>query len=156
IGIRRVVQDLTLKPKMPVRNGSIDFAFSTEVIEHMKPQFVSAWLDGVDKAVRKGGLIFISTPNSDGSNEKLPLDHVYEWGYRELKRELTSRWELIYHHGTFIKLPAFRKANRLRRLVPEHLVESYEQRFGRHWLRNILAVGFPEVANNVSWTLRKP
>lgn len=156
IGIRRVVQDLTLNPKMPVRNGSIDFAFSTECIEHMKPQFVSPWLDGVDKAVRKGGLIFISTPNSDGSNDKLPQDHVYEWGYDELRTELTSRWTLLWHYGTFIKLPAFKKANRERRVVSEHLVEDYEKRFGRHWLRTILAVTYPEVANNVSWTLRKP
>ncbi len=156
IGVRRVVQDLTLKPTMPVRNSSIDFAFSTECIEHMKPKFVPAWLDGVDKAVRKGGLLFFSTPNSDGSNDKLPLDHVYEWGYEELKQELEFRWDLQHHYGTFIKLPAFRKANREQGLVPEALVEAYERRFGRHWLRNMLATSYPEVANNVSWTLRKP
>lgn len=155
IGLRFVQQDLTLNPKMPVRRG-IDLALSTECIEHMKPEFVPAWLDGIDKVLRKGALVFISTPNSDGSNVKLPMDHVYEWEYEELRTELTSRWTLQYHVGTFIKLPAFRKINRENGDVPEALVTLFEQRFGRHWLRSVLAAPYPEVSNNVSWTLRKP
>ncbi len=54
----------------------------------MGREFVPAWLDDVARVMRKGALGYVSTPNHDGSNDKLPEDHVYEWGFQEVKEEL--------------------------------------------------------------------
>ena len=152
---RLIVQDVTANPRFPLQDNSIDFAVSTEVIEHMKPEFVPAWLDDIDRCLRPGGLVYLSTPNHDGSNEKLPEDHVYEWGYQELKTELGKRWKLVAHTGTFIQLNNFKRANREHKKIPEELVALYHARFDGFWLRNVLAAPYPEVSNNVAWILRK-
>jgi len=150
------IQDLTVNPHLDLADESVDFAWTCEVIEHMKPEFVPAWLDDVFRVMRPGALLYVSTPNHDGSNDKLPIDHVYEWRYEELKTELESRWKLLEHTGTFIQLPRFRKANREHKRIPDELVKLYESRFDSFWLRNVLAAPYPEVANNVNWILRKP
>lgn len=152
---RLIIQDVTVNPRFPVPDESIDFAVSTEVIEHMKPEFVPAWLDDIHRCLRPGGLVYISTPNHDGSNEKLPADHVYEWGYQELKDELEKRWKLVAHTGTFIQLNNFKKANRANERIPQALVDDMMNRFDGFWLRNVLAAPYPEYANNVAWILRK-
>jgi len=152
------VQDLTVNSALPVEDNSIDFFWSTEVIEHMKPEFVPVWLAEVNRKLRPGGLVYISTPNHDGSNDKLPLDHVYEWGFEELKTELTKRWELESVVGTFIQLPKLRKAMRE---DPEETcwspdqLEILEERYGRQFFRVVAATFFPQWANNCAWILRK-
>jgi SAM-dependent methyltransferase len=153
---RLLVQDVTVNPVFPCESNSIDFAYSTEVIEHMKPEFVSAWLDDMDRCLRPGGLIYISTPNHDGSNDKLPEDHVYEWGFEELRTELEKRWRLVACTGTFIQLNNFKRANAVKELIPQELLKIYEERFDNFWLRIVLAAPYPEVSNNVAWILRKP
>jgi len=151
-----MIQDLTVQPALALQPGSVDFFWSTEVIEHMQPRFVPAWLDEVNRTLRPGALIYVSTPNSDGSHEKLPEDHVYEWGFDELKGELTKRWTFVEATGTFIQLPIFDKINKMLGRVPQDLVDDFRRRFDTHWLRNVLAAPYPEQSNNVAWTLRKP
>jgi len=148
-------QDVTVDPEIDLDYGTVDFFYSTEVIEHMKKEFVPTWLDHVNDTLRVGSLIYISTPNHDGSNDKLPEDHIYEWGYQELKEELESRWELVDHTGTFIKLNTFKRANHGLKRVPEDVLEVLETRFDNFWLRNVLAAFYPEYSNNVAWILRK-
>jgi SAM-dependent methyltransferase len=150
-----LTQDVTVNPDFPLQDESIDFAYSTEVIEHMKQEFVAPWLDSIHRVLRPGGLVYISTPNHDGSNSKLPADHVYEWGYQELKDELESRWELIEHTGTFIQLNNFKRANAEKGLIGDTLLRAFHARFDTFWLRNVLAAPYPEAANNVAWILRK-
>lgn len=150
-----ICQDVTTNPLLEFDSKSIDFFFSTEVIEHMKPEFVPAWLDEADRVLKPGGLIYISTPNHDGSNEKLPIDHVYEWGFEELKTELTKRWKLQVVTGTFIQLPAFKRANKIHKYFTEEQVEMFMNRFDSFWARNVLAGPYPEVSNNCAWILRK-
>ena len=84
------IQDLTVNPVFDLPDESIDFFWSTEVIEHMGKEFIAAWLDDAARVMRPNGLAFVSTPNHDGSNDKLPEDHVYEWGFQELKEELET------------------------------------------------------------------
>jgi len=151
-----VLQDLTVTPTIPCASNAVDFFWCTEAIEHMKPEFVPLWLDDVHRVLRPSALIYVSTPNRDGSREKLPEDHVYEWGFEELKAELTKRWTLVEATGTFIQLPIFDRINKTLGRVPQDLVEHFRRRFDTHWLRNVLAAPYPEVSNNVAWTLRKP
>lgn len=153
---RLKVQDVTVDPNFfDVPNGSIDFFISTEVIEHMQPQFVGPWLDGVHRAMKPGGLLYISTPNHDGSRDQLPIDHIYEWGYWELRDMLEQRWKLEQHSGTFIQMNNFNKANKQHGIFSEDLLEKLKSRFDSYWLRNVLAAPYPEYANNVAWILRK-
>jgi len=150
------IQDLTVDPVFALDDESIDFFWSTEVIEHMGREFVPAWLDDVARVLRKGALGYVSTPNHDGSNSKLPEDHVYEWGFHELKEELERNFVIESVVGTFIQIPKLRKALREdpNGWTPEQY-EMLEQRYGRQFLRMTAAVFYPEVANNCAWVLRK-
>ena len=153
------IQDLTVNSTLDKEDESIDVFWSTEVIEHMKPDFVPRWLNEADRVLRPGGLVYISTPNHDGSNDKLPEDHVYEWGFEELKTELTDRWELHSVVGTFIQLPKLRKAMRNYQqpvMLTEPQYAYLEERYGRQFLRVVAATFYPEVSNNCAWILRKP
>ena len=150
------IQDLTVNPVFDLEDQSVDFFWSTEVIEHMGREFVPAWLDDVARVMRKGALGYVSTPNHDGSNDKLPEDHVYEWGFQELKEELERNFVIESVVGTFIQIPKLRKA--LREDPNGWTPEQYkmmEQRYGRQFLRMTSAVFYPEVANNCAWVLRK-
>ena len=150
------IQDLTVNPVFALDDESVDFFWSTEVIEHMGREFVPAWLDDVARVMRKGALGYVSTPNHDGSNSKLPKDHIYEWGFHELKEELERNFVIESVVGTFIQIPKLRKALREdpNGWTPEQY-EMLEQRYGRQFLRMTAAVFYPEVANNCAWVLRK-
>ena len=107
------IQDLTVNPVFDLPDNSIDFFWTTEVIEHMGREFIAPWLDDANRVLRPGGLVYVSTPNHDGSNEKLPEDHVYEWGFEELKEELEDEsrgWKIQSVVGTFCQLPKLKKA----------------------------------------------
>lgn len=157
------LQDLTTNPLLDIEDGSIDFFYTTEVIEHMERQFVEPWIVEASRALRPGGLAYISTPNHDGSNDKLPEDHVYEWGYTELFELLDKYFVIDDVVGTFIQLPNFKKAQRAQEEDPTKYhgwtlaqVEMIRNRFGRQWERVVLAMPYPHLSNNCAWTLRKP
>ena len=151
-----VIQDLTVDPVFKLEDESIDFFWSTEVIEHMGRQFIAPWLDDVARVMRPGALGFVSTPNHDGSNDKLPEDHVYEWGFQELKDELERNFTIEAVTGTFIQMPNLKKAMKEPNLgwTPEQFT-MLENRYGRQFLRVVAATFYPEYANNCSWVLRK-
>ena len=157
------IQDLTTNPILDLPDESIDFFWSTEVIEHMNREFIQAWLDDANRVLRPGGLIYVSTPNHDGSNDKLPEDHVYEWGFEELKKELTRYtrgWFLQSVVGTFAQMPKLKAAMHKDnedgewRLMEDQF-ELLQERYGKQFLRVVAATYFPEVSNNCAWILRK-
>ena len=55
---------------------SIDFFWSTEVIEHMGREFVPAWLDDVARVMRPDALGYVSTLTMTGQVISA-RDHVY-------------------------------------------------------------------------------
>lgn len=151
------IRDLTVNPTFDCESDTIDFFYTTEVIEHMKPEFVEKWLIDAKRCLTNGGLIYISTPNHNGSRSKLPKDHVYEWGYEELKQLLTKHFTLISHYGTFIQMNNFKKAmdsSNCKEKWTEEQINMLKDRFGHHWQRVILACPFPEYSNNVCWIMR--
>jgi len=157
------IQDLTVNPTFDLPDNSIDFFWTTEVIEHMGREFIAPWLDDANRVLRPGGLIYVSTPNHDGSNDKLPEDHIYEWGFEELKEELedeTRGWKIQSVVGTFCQLPKLKKAmaqdedDHEWRWWPDQY-ELLEQRYGRQFLRVVAATFYPEASNNCAWILRK-
>ena len=154
------IQDLTVNPVFDLPDESIDFFWSTEVIEHMGREFVPAWLDDVARVMRPNALGYVSTPNHDGSNDKLPEDHVYEWGFEELKEELERNFNIEAVTGTFIQMPNLKKA-RFDGTRDKHLEWTDQQmimlteRFGKQFLRMAAATMYPEHANNCAWRLTK-
>lgn len=149
------IQDLTMCPKFSVEEGTIDVFWTTEVIEHMEPKFVEPWLADAARCLRPGGLAYISTPNHDGSNAKLPADHVYEWGHEELRALLTKYFVIEQVHGVFTQMRHFERSQRLHTRWPDHVITDIKQRFSPEWQRVILATAYPEVANNAAFVLRK-
>ena len=155
-----------------LEDESIDFFWSTEVIEHMGREFVAPWLDDAARTMRPDALAYISTPNHDGSNDKLPEDHVYEWGFQELKEELERNFHIESVVGTFMQLPNLKKAQ-LEQAEPEidgipstsfkryphawttEQLLLIKERFGKQFLRMVVATPYPEYANNCAWVLRK-
>ena len=161
------VQDVTTHPTFKLPDESIDFFWTTEVIEHMGKEFINPWLEDAARCLRTGGLAYVSTPNHEGSNDKLPKDHVYEWGFQELKEELQRHFTIESVVGTFIQMPNFTKIQASynpdlssgSRQFPQtwttEQVLLLQERFGKQFLRMVLATPYPEASNNCAWTLRK-
>lgn len=149
------IQDLTVDPEFRLGSSVFDMFITTEVIEHMKPEFVEPWIKDAARCLSANGLAFISTPNHDGSNPDLPVDHVYEWGYTELENLLQKYFDIKLRYGTFIQLPHFKRAQQMWRRWPEPLLLDLQGRFDQNWQRVILAAPYPEVSNNVTWICRK-
>jgi len=161
------VQDVTTHPTFDLEDESIDFFWTTEVIEHMGKEFINSWLEDAVRCLRPGGIAYISTPNHDGSNAKLPEDHVYEWGFDELKDELEKHFTIESVVGTFIQMPNFNKAQQTynqalsesSRQFPQAWTEQQvlmlHERFGKQFARMVLATPYPQFANNCAWNLTK-
>lgn len=87
-----IAQDLTVDETLKLACSSIDLVIWFEMVEHIQPEFVRPILAEVNRVLRDDGVLLLSTPNSNGSNKKLPKDHVYEWSYEELL-------EAVKHEG---------------------------------------------------------
>ena len=104
------IKDVSVDPILPHEDESIDVAWSTEVIEHMPREAVEPWISELSRVLRKDGTVFISTPNHDGSNDKLPEDHIYEWGFLELKELLEKYFNLESVVGVFTQMRKFNQS----------------------------------------------
>lgn len=151
---RLVPVDLTIDPKLKLKDNSVDLIFCFEMIEHIKPEFVTPILEEAHRVLSKKGVMLLSTPNSNGSNKNLPKDHVYEWSYEELSEAVKSiGFEVESATGTCInpsKIPA-KVWNRVD-------VNSVYSTFGRRTAMSCVALGpmFPvEYSKNMLFTLKK-
>lgn len=90
----------------------------------------------------------------------MPEDHVYEWGFQELKEELERNFRIEAVTGTFIQMPKLKKAmSQVSEMNAggwsiEQLM-TLQERFGKQFLRMAAAVFYPEIANNCAWRLVK-
>jgi SAM-dependent methyltransferase len=81
----------------PIEPGTFDVAAMFDVIEHLfEPRAV---LTAIARALKPGGLLVITTPNIDAASRRVlgrnwavlsPLEHVYYFSERTLKRLLES------------------------------------------------------------------
>ena len=149
------LKDVSVDPTLPHNNESIDVAWSTEVIEHMPREAVEPWIAELSRVVKKGGTVFISTPNHDGSNDKLPEDHIYEWGFQELKDLLEKYFKLESVVGVFTQMRKFNVAQRAKQIWTPEQLNMLEERFGRQFMRVAAATFYPETSNNCFWRLSK-
>lgn len=79
-----VIQDLTVNPRIDARDNYYDLIICTEFLEHIDPTKSQAILKEAYRVLNPEGVAVFSTPNSNGSNSKLPKDHFYEYSYEEL------------------------------------------------------------------------
>lgn len=79
-----LIKDLTVDPHLDVPDNYYDLVICFEFCEHIKQEFLPAILAEAHRVLSPEGKALFSTPNSNGSNDKLPKDHVYEYSYEEL------------------------------------------------------------------------
>ncbi len=79
--------------RMPVPDGSVDVAFSNQLMEHLHPEDAEAQLGNIWRALAPGGTYFCITPNrfygpcdvSQHFDEVATGLHLREYGARELR-----------------------------------------------------------------------
>lgn len=134
---RLISRDLTVDPKLKFKDNSVDLICWFEMIEHIQPKFVKPIMKEVHRVLSEDGVALISTPNSNGSNEKLPKDHIYEWSYEELR-------ELIEEVGFEIESSVGTCVNPSR--VPKDVLKYINTNFiysafGRNTAMSCIAMG---------------
>lgn len=151
-----IAQDLTTDQHIKGKGGAIDLVIWFEMVEHIKPEFVKPILDEVYRVMSDDAVMLLSTPNSNGSNAKLPKDHVYEWNYAELAGLLLEAgFEKVSSRGTSInpsKIPNSVWSKR------EKQVKAVYEAFGENTAFSCVALAplFPaKYCKNVIFELKK-
>lgn len=86
---------------LPFANETFDMITSFETLEHLHER--NKFLSELNRVLRKGGLLILSTPNANYTN---PVNgkpsnpfHIYEYTPRELRAELESHFHLDLFFG---------------------------------------------------------
>jgi SAM-dependent methyltransferase len=153
-----VCQDLTVNPRLKVKDDYFDLIVCFEMAEHIKTEFLTPILDEVNRVLSPDGVFLLSTPNIDGAgNSKFPKDHIYEYGCKELSKIIENSLCLNSKHGISIAL----------KVVPKELIEEKQEiidmvygsfgEAGRNpFTGTVLAPFFPpEYCNNVLYICEK-
>ena len=69
-----------------------------EMIEHMDKDDGIVALENIQREMSSHTNLFLSTPCFNG---KAAGNHIYEWEYEELKKQLESMFDIVAHYGTF-------------------------------------------------------
>lgn len=123
-----------------------------EVLEHNEKEAGIKLLEHVQDFMEKDTVFFMSTPCYDGVNKA--ANHVYEWGYRELKEQLlTMDFKITNHWGTFASLKDYVNTTEftdygLDKVFP--LLRSY---YDVNLLSVIFAPIIPQFSRNCLWEL---
>jgi len=84
---------------LPVDSRSLDAVLLIEVIEHLREEALSALLKEMSRALRPGGILFVTTPNNEDLDAAMnmcphcgcifhPIQHLRSFTRRSLSREL--------------------------------------------------------------------
>lgn len=151
-----VVKDITVDPKLKVKDGYFDLIVWFEMIEHVKPEFIPPMFEELHRVLNPEGILLVSTPNSRGSNAKLPKDHVFEWDYDELIQVMEdNQFEVLCSRGVCVnisKIPAEERAKRAK--ITRQVYEAFGENTA--FSSTVLGPMFPpQYCKNVIYTLRK-
>lgn len=150
-----IVKDITVDPKLRVKDNYFDLIIWFEMIEHVKPEFIPPMFKELHRVLSPNGTMLVSTPNSRGSNAKIPKDHVYEWDYDELIKVMERDFDLVCARGVCInisKIPSEEKTKKAR------IIKQVYEAFGENtaFSSTVLGPVFPpQYCKNVIYTLRK-
>lgn len=148
------VQDISDNPVLPVDDESVDLAVCLEIIEHMEKSAAQKWVEDLSFCMRKGGLVYFSTPNAKYSHSTNKKYHPYEWDLDELLDELTNYWDVEIVAGSFINERNFNIANSECGIFSKELVDAITGRFGHYWSKTILAAPYPKYSASIEVLLR--
>lgn len=115
---------------IPVPEGSIDLAYSNQVMEHLHPDDAVEQLGNIARALRPGGLYVCTTPNrltgphdiSGHFEDVPPALHLQEYTTAEL--------EEVFRKAGFETVTPFAHALRRTAPIPRALVEPLEWALG--------------------------
>jgi len=138
-------------PQLPPSGKPWDMVVCFEVLEHMPKGSGLKLLDGLQAVMGPNTTMLFSTPVFD-PNVGMADNHIYEWGYQELKDELESRFTLENHFGTFASLKDYTHL-----LSPEEasVLARLKQYYNSALVSCIMAPLFPQASRNVLWQLKK-
>lgn len=152
-----LIQDLTVNPHIDVPDGYYDLIICTEFLEHINPDLSQPIIEEAFRVLNPAGVALFSTPNSNGSNKKLPKDHFYEYSYEELIEKFKDAgWEVANTVGMSINVSR----------LPKDYLESlkgvfsrFNDGFGRN--SNFMRVAIaplvePKYCKNVLYICKKP
>lgn len=155
MNVKVICQDLTANCHFKVDDGYFDIVCWYENIEHVKSQFIEPIMAEVARVLSPEGVLLCSTPNSLGSNDKLPKDHVYEWSYDDLLGLMSKYFNTVDTYGVGLnvsKMPAkYLEKNK-------KLFDRIQQVFGRNTAFSCVAAAplFPaKYCKNVLYIARR-
>jgi uncharacterized protein YyaL (SSP411 family) len=120
-----------------------------EALEHMEPDMGREVLKHIQQFMTpKETTFFMSTPCFDGHKA---ANHVYEWGYEELREQLTVlNFNIVNVYGTFASIKDYSgHFTSEQREIFDELREYYDSNV----LSVIFAPMFPEYSRNCLWQL---
>jgi SAM-dependent methyltransferase len=89
---------------IPLNDGSVDFFFAGECIEHVDN--TDSFLEEIHRVLKPGGIFVLTTPNADAyvyriQNERycVGVEHVALMGHDELMAYLAPRFEVMESRG---------------------------------------------------------
>jgi len=118
-----------------------------EVLEHMPKESGLALLENLANYCG-GSQIFLSTPCFNGSKA---ANHIYEWGYQELKEQLENDFIIEAHYGTFASQ---REIKPFMTDSDRSLFDVMHKYYDSNVLSIIFAPKYPSHSRNCIWQLR--
>lgn len=152
-----MIQDLTETPDIEVEDNFYDVIICYEFLEHINPEFAPAILEEAYRVLNPEGIALFSTPNSNGSNSKLPKDHFYEYSYEEcIQMFEDAEFEVVDTVGVCINSSKLPKEEKVR--LADEFDRAYTA-FGRNSAFASVVIAplvDPTICKNVLYKLVKP
>jgi SAM-dependent methyltransferase len=90
-GIGIVSHDLNQKPALPFPEAHFDTILFTEVFEHLNPACFGELFPGIEKSLKPGGRLILTTPNRFALNKSLFIPN--RWETPEVDEEGHGHWK---------------------------------------------------------------
>lgn len=150
------IQDLTVASVLPFVDGYFDVILCFEFMEHVQPVFLPDILAEAHRILNKDGKALFSTPNSNGSNEKLPKDHIYEYSFEECVSLFNGAgFKVNDAMGTCVNITKLPKEEREKL---KQITERYNAAFGKGSAFTSVAIAplfSPKFCKNVIYHLSR-
>lgn len=90
-GIDLIAHNLNDDPKLPFPENHFDSILFTEVFEHLNPASFDQLFAGIEKCLKPGGRLILSTPNRFALNKNLFIPN--RWSEPEVDEEGHGHWK---------------------------------------------------------------